>query len=172
MKAVVAFLTLLTAGCDLIPRKVEMSDPELQPMLKAAASFDRAAFGFSPIPKKADVRLELRTGLWLERWLVGSLPYDAMLHIYAKTSRTIAFRKTDEGYRWIGEQEVFQGPQQFTNVDGTFYERVFLSYEVEEVAGYLTNVLRVSYFGEDPRLAHRHNLTLDDVNPILKEWGY
>jgi hypothetical protein len=69
---------VLLAGCDWVPRKVAMNDPRIQPLLKAAQSFDRPADGFTPIPRAADVRWELRP----------TAAYDAMLHITAKTSRT------------------------------------------------------------------------------------
>ena len=115
-----------------------MSDPKLQPMLTAAAFFDRVGYGFSPMPTKADVRLEVRSGR----------AYDAMLHIYSRTSRTIAFRKIDKGYRWIGEQESFQGPKQYTTVDGTFYESISLTYDIEKVSGYPINRLNISYWGK------------------------
>ena len=98
-----------------------MDDPRIQPLLKAAASFNRLPYGFTPLPKAARVRWE---------WSSGGR-YDAMLHIYSKTSRTIAFRKINGGYRWIGEQETFQGPKQYTTVDGTFNECVMLTYEIE-----------------------------------------
>src|SRR5215470_3885235 len=83
-----------------------MDDPEVQTLLKAAASFDRMSYGFSPIPSAADVRLETRP----------TSQYDAMLHITAKTSRTIAFRKENGKYVWIGEQESFQGPRKYKTV--------------------------------------------------------
>lgn len=95
-----------------------------------------------------------------------------MLHIASKTSRTIAFRKTHDGYRWIGGQEIFQGPKKYTTVDGTFYEEICLNYDIEPISGFPTNQLAVSYSGEDPRLAHPLKLTLQDVQPILKEWNY
>ncbi len=136
-------------------------------MLDAAASFDRESNGFTPLPKEADVRLESRPR---ER-------YDAMLHIYSKTSRTISFRKTGDVYKWTGEQETFQGPKQYTTVDGTFYERICLTYDIEKVSGYPTNKLNVSYWGDSQPLAKRRGLTrdkltLEDVKPVLKEWGY
>lgn len=91
------------ASCGLIPRKVAMDNPRVQQLVKAAQSFDRTAYGFSPIPKQADVRLELRpTGR-----------YDAMLHITTRTVRTIAFRKENGNYVWIGEQETFDGPKTY-----------------------------------------------------------
>lgn len=94
-----------------------------------------------------------------------------MLHIYSKTSRTIAFRKDGNNYRWIGEQETFQGPKQYTSVDGTFYETICLNYDIEPVSGFPINQLGISYFGEDPRLK-KSTLTLEEIKPILKEWGY
>lgn len=154
-------LTLL-AGCDLLPRKVAIDDPRIQPLLKAAQSFDRTAYGFTAIPKNAEVRWESRP----------TEKYDAMLHITAKTSRTIAFRKTDAGWSWIGDQEILQGPKMYKTVDGTFPEHICLTYETESISGASKNKLNIDYFGEDRRLAGRTGLVLADVKPILKEWGY
>ena len=139
-----------------------MSDPRIQPLLSAAASFQRTRYGFTPIPKQADVQ-------WESKPRGG---YDAMLHIYSKTSRTISFRKDGNGYRWIGEQEMFEGPKEYASVDGTFKEHIILTYEIEHVSGFPLNRLNVTYWGEDHRLADRDDLTLSDVMPILKEWGY
>lgn len=162
-----SIIALSIAGCGFIPEKVDIGDPRVQSLLKVASSFDRTSYGFSSIPNEAkDVRLALRP---TDR-------YDAMLHIDSKTSRTIAFRKVSGGYRWIGEQESFRGPKRYTNVDGMFYEQVVLNYDIEKVSGDPTNVLVVSYWGEDSRLSNggqvRKGLTLNDVKPILKEWGY
>ena len=163
MKRLVTFVALVVlAGCWLAPKKVAMDDPQVQLLLKAAASFDRTSYGFTPIPKTADVRLESRP----------TSRYDAMLHIQSKTSRTIAFRKTSIGYRWIGDQEIFQGPKEYKTVDGTLHEQVTFTYEVESVTGFPTNRLNIAYSGEDSRLANRSNLALADVKPILKGWGY
>jgi hypothetical protein len=158
----IGFLTVLLAGCGLLPQKVTMDDPRVQPLLKAAASFDRTSYGFSAIPKTADVRMELSP----------TSAYDAMFHIYSKTSRTIAFRKTINGYRWIGDQEIFEGPREYKSVDGTFHEQICLTYEVERVSGYPLNRLNIAYSGEDSRLANRRNLALADLKPILREWGF
>jgi hypothetical protein len=163
MKKLVTILVLLLTGCSVVPKKVSMDDPQVQPLLKAAASFDRTSYGFTPIPKAAaDVRLESKpTGR-----------YDAMLHIYSKTSRTIAFRKTGGTYKWIGDQEIFQGPKMYKTVDGTFHEQLTFTYEIESVSGFPTNRLNITYSGEDVRLANKASLALADVRPILKEWGY
>ena len=95
-----------------------------------------------------------------------------MLHITAKTSRTIAFRKENGKYVWIGEQESFQGPRKYKTVDGTFNEMVVLTYDVQRLTGYPLNQLTVEYWGEDSRLEGRRNLTIGVVRPILIEWGY
>src|SRR5471030_1534578 len=102
------------SGCGLGPKPFSLSDPKIAPMLKAMAAVDRAAMGFTPIPTNANIRLEMgpRSG------------YDAMLHIYAATHRTIAFRKTSEGYQWIAEQEIHYGPKMFTTVDGDTQEHI------------------------------------------------
>ena len=93
----------LGAACrsDWVPRKVAMNDPRIQPLLKAAQSFDRPAEGFTPKPRAADVRWELRP----------TAACDATLHITAKTARTVAFRKLDSGWSGIGDQEIFDGPK-------------------------------------------------------------
>jgi len=150
------------SGCGLIPRQVTMDDPKVQRLLKAARSFDRTAYGFSPIPREADVRLELRP----------TSRYDAMLHITAKTVRTIAFRKENGDYVWVGDQETFEGPKEYKTVDGTFHEAITLTYEKQSISGFPLNQLNVTYSGEDPRLNRRNNLTLAIARSVLKEWGY
>jgi len=153
---------LLMSGCGIFPKNVAIDDPRVQPLLKAASTFPRSQYGFSPIPTTGYVHLESR-----------SRPaYDAMLHMSGRTSRTIAFRKTVDGYTWIGEQEIFKGPNEHKTVDGTFKEQVCLTYEIEEISGFPRNRLNITYAGEDPRLAGREDLSLAEVKPILKEWGY
>lgn len=161
MRRLLLFLAILLVGCDRFPQKVAMSDPRIQPLLKAASSFDRDTYGFTPIPASAEVRFESHP----------TQRYDAMLHIESKTSRTIAFRKAGDGYKWIGEQEIFQGPKKYKTVDGTFYEQVTLTYDTETISGYPRNQLNVTYSGEDPRLEFPKKLTLAIVKPVLKEWG-
>lgn len=161
--AVLAVLAALLQGCGIIPsipRKVKMDDPQVQRLLKAARSFNRTAYGFSPIPQKADVRLELRS--------TGS--YNAMLHIDAgRTSRTIAFRRVNGRYVWIGEQEAFWGPRWYETEDGKIREAIFLTYDAHEVDGSGTplNKIDVTYWGKETR-----QLTLGQAEPILKKWGF
>jgi len=162
VSAIFLLLTLSVTGCDLIPRNVGMDDPRIQPLLKAAAKFDRTAYGFTPIPNAADVRWESKP----------TRTYDAMLHISTKTSRTIAFRRAGSGYRWIGEQEDFEGPRMYKTVDGTFHEAFTFTYDAESVSGFPTNQLNITYRGEDSRFLWPKHLTLTDVRPTLRKWGY
>jgi hypothetical protein len=155
-------VVFLVVGCGIFPESVSVDDTRVQPLLKAAAAFDRAAYGFSSLPTSGDVHLEAKP----------RAGYDAMLHLGGKTSRTIAFRKNASGYSWIGEQEIFEGPKMYKSVDGTFHEEVTLTFEKEHVSGVPLNRLNVAYMGEDPRLGGRVDLSLSDVKPILREWGY
>jgi hypothetical protein len=158
----VASLTLL--GCGIFPEKVAIDDARVKPLLVAAAAFNRSQYGFTPLPTSGYVHLESRP----------RAGYDAMLHISGKTSRTITFRrdKSANGYIWIGEQEIFEGPKDYKSVDGTYKENICLTYEIENLSGASLNRLNITYTGDDPRLADREAITLTDLKPILKEWGY
>jgi hypothetical protein len=153
-------LALLT-GCGLTPEKLPSTDPQVQELLRATEAASAKRFGFTPVETSADFRLEKSSGA-----------YDRMLHISGRTNRTIAFRKQAEGFAWIAEQEIFRGPKQYTTVDGTFYEEVCLTYELQRVAHYKLNHLNISYLGEDPRLAYKDDLSYQTIRPLLKEWGY
>jgi hypothetical protein len=156
-----AFVTLLLVSCGFVPEKVSWSDTRLAPMLKAIDAVDRSSLGFTPIDRTSTVRLESRP----------RAGYDAMLHIHGKTSRTIAFRKTPEGYKWIHEQEIYSGPKTYTTVDGTFHERIVVTYGTEAVSGNAPNKLYIEYSGEDSRLSAHQPLTLEQVRPIIAEWN-
>ena len=148
-------------GCGLVPEKVSLSDPQVQPLLKAMEQVDRASFGFTPVTTNAQINLELRS---------PGGAYDAMLHVYGATSRTIAFRKTSTGYRWIAEQEIYQGPNWYQSVDGTFREYIDIEYQTERVNGIPTNQLFIRYTGSDTNLTERE-FTLAEVRPILEKWS-
>lgn len=148
------------AGCGLAPKNVSLSDPQVQPLLKAMAQVDRASLGFTPVTTNDHVSLELRR---------AGGTYDAMLHVYGATSRTIAFRKTSSGYRWISEQEIYEGPKWFQSVDGTFREYIVIEYQTEPVNGIPTNQLYIRYTGSDTNLEGRE-FSLAEVRPILEKW--
>jgi hypothetical protein len=152
---------LTLACCGFFPEKVSWSDPRLVLMLKAVEAVDRASLGFTPISRTSTVRLE-------DRPRAG---YDAMLHIDGATSRTIAFRKAADGYRWIHEQEAYTGPKTYKTVDGTFPEQIVITYGIEPVSGHAPNKVHIEYWGEDPRLsADRYSLTWYQVRPVIAEW--
>lgn len=130
-------------------------------MLKAIDAVDRASLGFTPIERSSTVRLESRP----------RRGYDAMLHIYGRTSRTIAFRRNGDKYRWIHEQEIHTGPKSYKTVDGTFREQIVVTSGTESVSGQAANEVHVNYHGEDARLSRRRHLTLEQVRPIIAEWS-
>jgi hypothetical protein len=137
---------------------VTVDDPEVKPLLAAMKEVDRAALGFTPIEGTAKMRLQSqRRG------------YDGKLHIYGKTSHTIAFRRAPEGYQWIHEQETHEGPRWEQTVEGVFRESVTLRHETERASGTQTNALRIFYSGPDSALSGRE-LTLAEVRPVLERW--
>jgi hypothetical protein len=158
-------------GCGIGPRTVNLNDRDVVPLLTAAKAFHREEFGFTPIPATGEVGLELTGGV-IDRLVFGERTYDAMLHFGGKTPRTIAFRRKGDSYVWVGEQESFYGPKSYSSVDGTFQEEITLNYDTVPISGFRLNALDVSYHGEDPRLEWPKKLTLADVRPVLKEWGY
>ena len=152
-------VVLAVIGCRFGTESVQLSDPRIQPLLKAMEQVDRAALGFTPVTTNADIRLELASGR----------EYDAMLHVYGATGRTIAFRKTPSGYRWISEQENFTGPRWHQSVEGTFRESIVIEYQTERVNGIPTNQRYIRYSGGDTNLSDRE-LTLEEVRPVLDQW--
>lgn len=165
----ISLLALIVFGCS--PKNTAGHDARVKELLNAAKTFDREKYGFSPIQPSAHFRLQM----------YGSGGYDVMLHINrsisdsklnksGKTSRTVAFRKTPGGYQWVGDQEVFIGPNQYSDHYGTYYENITLTYETERITGFAVDQLNISYSGTDSRLPLRPNL--DEIRPILKEWGY
>jgi hypothetical protein len=140
--------------------EVSLSDPEIQPFLLAMSVVDRQAMGFTPVETNSTIRLE--TG--------SRAAYDAMLHIYGETSRTVAFRKTSTGYRWIAEQEIHTGPGWEQTVDGTFRERIVVEFQTERVNGVPTNQVEIRYSGTNSNFVNRENLTLEEIRPTLLAW--
>jgi len=154
-----AALTFAFAGCGGVPSAVKMGDPKLKPFI-SMYKVNRKKLGFTPIPKQADVSIETRSGS----------SYDVMLHIDAATSRTVAFKKVGNSYKWIGEQEIHTGPGTYTTPDGTFNEQITITYETAPVSGFPMNKINVTYDGNNPVLSSKPNLTLKDVLPTLKKW--
>lgn len=153
-------VSLIVLGCGLLPKKLALSDAEAQPFLRAIAEVDRVSLGFTPIPTNARVALETRP----------RAGYDAMLHVHGDTSRTIAFRKGNSGYRWIAEQEIHIGPSWQRTIDGTFRERIVIEFQTERVNGIPTNELAIRYYGSDSNLLQKQQWTLSNIQPVLARW--
>jgi hypothetical protein len=129
-------------------------------MLAAMQEVDRTNLGFTPLSTNAHITVELRP---------SGTPYDAMLHVYGETSRTIAFRKTPSGFRWIFEQETHEGPGWIQTVDGTFREELIIEYQTEPVNGIPTNQIHISYTGTNTELQGRQ-FTLAEARTVLEKW--
>jgi hypothetical protein len=155
-------VAVVFASCGLIPERVSADDPRLKPMFEAMTRVDRTRLGFTAVPADAQIRAE-----WRPR-----AGYDVMLHIDGKTSRTVAFKRTAQSYEWIGEQEILKGPATYDTPDGRFNESITITFERAPISGFTMNRVNVLYAGEDPALRRVNELTLQDVQPWLKKWGY
>ena len=158
-------LTLPTLiGCRPVSPLASLSldDPRVISLLKARDDVPWAAMGFKPVTESYYIRLQGAAGS----------RYDAMLQVDGITSRAIFFRKTPNGFKWIGEQEDYTGPKLYTTPDGTFNESLAVHYQNEPVDGSPTDRTNITYYGEDTRLVRHDDLTLEYITPILTEWGY
>jgi hypothetical protein len=154
-------------ACGLGPHRVSFDDSLVGELLTAVKAVDRTSLGFTPIEPSAKLWLETRP----------RRGYDAMLHVYGKTSRTIAFRRAHKSYEWIGEQEIFEGPHEYDSPDGRFHEQITITYEIVPIAlvGFPPGQLHIEYWGDDARLhdlSIRGHLSLDAIRPTLIAWGY
>jgi hypothetical protein len=157
---------IVWSGCTFFPgsctgESLSVNDERLKPFLSALDDVDRSSLGFTPIQNDARVEIERKT---------GDAEYDVLLHIYADTSRTIAFKKVGESYEWVGEQEIHTGPRQYLSADGWLNEQIVITYETVYVSGAPQNTVVVLYSGDDQRLSDKIFLNLNDVVPILDEW--
>ena len=160
------FFVGIFLACGFIPERVSFDDPRVMKLMEALKPVNRTALGFTRIDPDAPLRLE-----WRPR-----AGYDAMLHVGGKTSRTIAFRRKGELYEWIGEQEIFEGPDEFDTVDGRCHEEITITFHtVPMFGGPPINTIFITYIGEDRRLLEldlRRQLSLEIVRPVLTKWGY
>jgi hypothetical protein len=110
-----AIALVLTLSCGISPERIPYSDSRVQTLLRARSRVDTGTLGFTE-PTAADAyRLEGK-----------GHGYDAMLHVYGATSRTIAFKGSENAPVWIGEQESHTGPTEFETPDGKEHERIVL----------------------------------------------
>ena len=145
-------------------RSAKLGDTALRPF-DSMYSIDRTKYGFTPLPKNGTVFIEGRS---------PHGDYDAMLHFGGNPSRTIAFRWDGKAYRWLGEQEEFEGPRTYETSSGRYHEHVVISYYRQSVYG-SSEGLQIQYRGPEslktPVSQTNWSLTLAEVNPLLRKWG-
>lgn len=142
---------------------VDVSDIKLAPF-SSMLTVDRVKYGLDPLPSSGRVKIERRFGSDARR-----TGYDVMLHIYDRTSKTIAFIRHGDGYEWIGEQDIHTGPHQFETPDGKINEQISVTFYKRSIAGEPEGFF-IHYMGEDARLANKSTLALSDIEPLLHEW--
>ncbi|HWQ90911.1 MAG TPA: hypothetical protein VN673_04515 [Clostridia bacterium] len=153
----------------------------MRPFEPAIRRFDRAEAGFPALPTNGSVKIET---IDRQNWNREYSPphYDVMLHFvedppgFRYSYCTVAFRKSADGLRWIGEQDSFHGPLQY-EADGVMvHETVTITRETEQMAFVGTNISGtvITYQGPDPRLKSGlfAGLGPADIGPMLREWGY
>ena len=156
-------LIIFLTSCGLTPKEIAYNYQEIQPLWAATFKVNRDLIGFSPIEKDAEISLEGKSFF--------DKPYDKMLHIYGSTSRTIAFKEVAKGsYKWIGEQEIYEGPLKYETPDGIFKEEIVLTYHKEPLSGHELDKLVINYHGLRESLSTNKELTLEEVRPFLVEW--
>ncbi len=158
-----ATLILCLSSCWLTPERLDINDSRLQPLFAAMNEVNRDSLGFTKIDSMADIQIE-------EQTLIDK-PYDIMLHIYGRTSRTIAFEKTATGYRWLGEQEIHKGPRDYETPDGTFKESITITYNKKSISGHKLNTVTIGYLGPESAIYGQDKLTLKEAQNIIKKWN-
>ncbi|HEY0207177.1 MAG TPA: hypothetical protein VGC15_23865 [Acetobacteraceae bacterium] len=155
-----------TSACPAGRRPIPVADPQLAGFWTAAATFDRAGHGFSPLPATGDVILEQHPAKEF-----------AVIHTCQPSSRayrTIHFRLGRGEARWIGEQQSFRSGRTFENSDaGTVLEELILDYEIEPVAGFPLNRLNILYRGPvTGKAGPSASPSLEHARLLLRRWGF
>ena len=155
-----------TSVCPASRRPIPVGDPRLAGLWSAAAAFDRAGHGFSPLPATGDVILEQHPD-------AGS----AVIHTCQPSSRayrTIHFRVDRSEARWIGEQQSFRSGRTFEDSDaGTVLEELILDYETEPIAGFPLNRLNILYRGPvTEKAGPSASPSLEQARLLLRRWGF
>ena len=145
------------------PVPLAIDDARLAPLLRAAEQFDRKRHGFTPLPTGGPMSLD---------GTASDGRYDAMLHCTDRPYRTIAFRREGVGYRWVGEQQSFDGPRVDKTVDGLLRESITLTYDIEPVSGAPVHRLHVSYWGLNDPFGGVDEPGVEDARRVLRAWGY
>jgi len=152
---------LAVGACGFVSERMAIDDPRLSPVFAAIKNVDRTAMGFTDISRDAELRME-----WRPR-----ARYDAVLHVYGNTSRTIAFARNSTGWEWIGEQEIVKGPRTYRSPDGVLNESITITYETRQISGVPSRTVYIAYAGEDAELTAAQHLTLARIRPTLDRWA-
>lgn len=140
-----------------------MESEALRPFREAAGRSDRDGYGFGPFPTEGDVRLE--------EGKAESTGYEILLHVGGKRLlREVAFIRDNSGaYRWIGEQEVHEGPREYDTEDGRHREFVAITYAEKAMRGWPQGS-QVEYRGPDAALMTQ-NLSVEDARALIERWA-
>lgn len=143
----------------------KLADDSVKPLLQAINQSNRLALGFSPIPLEARIVIQHYTYNSTAAAYISVEPHTEW---GSYTGWAISFAQNGNAYQWVGESEIYAGPNR--------YENIYIQYSTKQGWPYYTqqgdipvNTLVVEYRGKDTRLK-KTNLTLDDVRPILSEW--
>lgn len=94
------------------------------------------------------------------------------------SEQNVFVKQVDGGQQWVGEQTIFYGPKRFTTdgVQGNEFITFTRDRERTVYRGVNIKDTLITYSGPDKRLAKTGTFTTDltvyDVGPILREWGY
>lgn len=188
--SILLLVTIALVSCSKRGSKVQyinISKESMSPY-QSIYQVNRKAMGFPPLPSQGTVKVET---VDRKNWEREYNPpnYDVMLHFYDTddntykyTSRTIGLKKKNGILQWISEQMVFTGPKKYISDEGfSSQEQIVLRCEAEQVAviGREVKGTEVLYTGSDKRLIGEEDWTIDggdlsleDVIPVLREWGY
>jgi hypothetical protein len=180
----VAIAVLLFSGCapDSPPgmkeQRVRVS-PEFFKTWPSLLSVNRRQMGFPLLPTNGTVRI-----LTVDRahWKPEVPPpnYDIQFQFIEGSSdfpyseQNVFVKQADGGPQWVGEQTTIYGPHRFTTDGIQVNESITITRERKRIV-YLKDTA-ITYSGPDKRLAKTGTFTTDltvfEIGPILREWGY
>ncbi|OVE78017.1 hypothetical protein BVX99_00935 [bacterium F16] len=118
---------------------------------------DREEYGFTPLPEKARLSV-VEDGRQLRVTIIKGL------------NRTITLLKNDQGvWEWHHEKQQFSGPNVYKGKNVKQHEVIQIEYFGFEKP---KPEVRYSYWGENPKLRTRYDLTLEEVRQYLVKWGH
>jgi hypothetical protein len=180
----VAVAVLPFAGCGpgappgMKEQRVRIS-PEFFKAYPSLLSVNRWRVAFPQLPTNGTVRiLTVDRAHWKPE--VPLPNYDIQFQFtegsvdFPHSEQDVFIKLVNGTQQWVGEQITFYGPQRFTT-DGVFgNESITFTCERKRIVDFRDTA--VAYSGADKRLAKKGTfttgLTVPQVGPILREWGY